>query len=288
MVPFRALAAAVAGLALTGLSGCEGSGEPKRGSATDAQADATALVGRFMQVRQDGLPADKFLSAKAQAAYANHATGLWLHDDTLPGGPGGQYGDFTLTSAPAARGDAWQVEVRTQIQWVGNAAPSEMVEVFTVRSGIVADARRTDDPADDGLPSVVAAMREKIYEAAVMHDYESLRSLVDPVTFSYSFGEEGDPIGYWRRQEQAEVPLLGDVLPTILHTRFGKHEDIYMWPSAASKLGSDWTEADVESMHQAGYSDREIRSFEKSVGGYAGWRVGIRADGTWLYFISGD
>jgi hypothetical protein len=288
MVRFRALAAAVAGLALTGLSGCGDSGEPNGGSATDGQMDVTAAVGRFMQARQDGLPADKFLSAEVRAAYADHATGLWLHDDTLPGGPGGQYRDFTFSAAPARQDDSWQVEVRTQVEWVGDAAPSEMVEVLTVRSGVVATARRTDDLADDGLPLAVAAIREKIYKAAVGHDYKSLRLLVDPATFSYSFGEEGDPIGYWRRQERDEIPLLGDVLPMILHTRFGKHEDIYVWPSAAAKESSDWTEADVESMHEAGYSDRDIRSFEKYIGGYAGWRAGIRADGTWLYFISGD
>jgi hypothetical protein len=72
------------------------------------------------------------------------------------------------------------------------------------------------------------------------------------------------------------------------HTRFGKNEDIYVWPSATAKLVLDWTEADIESMRGAGYTDADIRAFEEQIGGYAGWRAGINADGKWVYFISGD
>jgi hypothetical protein len=245
-----------------------------------------AVVKSFMKARQAGLPADEFLSADARAAYEEHASGLWLHDDTLPGGPGGEFRDFSSSVAPGV-GETWNVEVRSNVEWLGDAPPSEMVEVLTVRSGVVVNAERTDDPTDDGLPLVVAETREQIYRAAIARDYRALRSLLDPKTFSYSFGESGDPIGYWRKQEEAEVPLLGDILPVVLHTRFGQTEDIYMWPSAAAKEASEWTEADVEAMRKAGSTDEEIRLFEQH-GGYTGWRVGIRADGTWLFFISGD
>jgi hypothetical protein len=173
------------------------------------------------------------------------------------------------------------------VSWVGDAPPSEIVEVLTVRSGVVVDARRTDDLTDDGLPSAVAETRQDIYLAAVKHDYKALRSLLDPKTFSYSFGESGDPIGYWRKQEEAEVPILGDILTGVLHTRFSKTEDVFMWPSAAAKEPSEWTEADLDALRKAGSTDEEIRLFEQ-YGGYSGWRAGIRADGTWLFFVSGD
>jgi hypothetical protein len=163
-----------------------------------------------------------------------------------------------------------------------------MVEALTMESGTIIEARRTDGPGREGLPFEVAMTREDIYRAAVAHDYEALRLLVDPETFSYSFGEEGDPIGYWRRQEKNEIPILGDILSGVIHTRFGVNENIYVWPSAAAKLPAEWTEADIEAMHRAGYRDRDIKAFEEQVGGYAGWRVGIRSDGTWVYFISGD
>jgi hypothetical protein len=174
-----------------------------------------------------------------------------------------------------------------RVQWIGDARPSEMVEVLTVGRGAVLDAKRTDDAADDGLPAAVAETRQGIYHAAVRHDYKALRALLDPKKFSYSFGESGDPIGYWRRQEDAEVPIVGDILPGVLHARFGRNEDVFMWPSAAAKESSEWTEADFEGMRKAGVTDEEIRLFEQH-GGYTGWRAGIRADGSWLFFVAGD
>jgi hypothetical protein len=244
-----------------------------------------------MKARQAGLPADEFLTAEARAAYEEHATGLWLYDDSLPGGPGGEYERFSIKE-PGAEDPARRVMVRIHVSWIGDAEPTEIVEALTVGAGpagelVVLDATRTDDLTDDGLPSAVADTRQAIYRGAVTHDYKALRSLLDPASFSYSFGESGDPIGYWREQEEAEVPLLGDILPVVLHTRFGKTDDIYMWPSAAAKEASEWTEEDLEGMRQAGSTDEDIRSYEQ-YGGYTGWRAGIRADGTWLFFIAGD
>jgi hypothetical protein len=257
------------------------------------EGDVGRFVESFMKERLAGRVVDEFLSTEAAAQYKEHATGLWLHDDTYPGGPGGEYRDFAVeTPDPNELGR--QVEVRIRVDWVGDATPEEIVELLTVGDGpegelLVLEAERGDDPADDGLPFVVAKKRYDIFMAAVRHDYKALRSLLDPETFSYSFGEEGDPIGYWREQEEVgEVPILGDTLPVVLHTRFGLNEGTFVWPSAAAKLPSDWTEEDIEGMRDAGYTDRDIRAFEEQVGGYAGWRVGIRADGTWLYFISGD
>jgi hypothetical protein len=255
-------------------------------TANDA-SEVVRFVERFMKARQAGLPADEFLSGEAQTAYERHATGLWLYDDTLPGGPGGEYQRFSIAAGREGGQRSWTLEVRIQVRWVGDAPPSEMVEVLTVRPGVVVDARRTDDLTDDGLPSAVAETRQAIYRAAVTHNYKALRSLLDPETFSYSFGESGDPIGYWRKQEEAEVPLVGDILPGVLHTRYGRIEDLYVWPSAAAKEPSAWTEEDLESMRKAGSTDEEIRLFEQ-YGGYTGWRAGIRADGVWLSFVAGD
>jgi hypothetical protein len=247
-----------------------------------------------MRVRQQGLPADEFLSPQARSEFEGHARGgLWLHDDTLPGGPGGEYRDFSIDGARKLSWGGWHVFVEIEVAWDGDVPPSDIGERLTIGIGageklLVLEARRIGDWVDNHLPTEVAMTRERIYRAAIAQDYEALAALVDPQTFNYSLGEEGDPVGYWRRQEKAEIPVLGDVLPTILHTRFGMKDDIYVWPSATSKLPSEWTEADIESMREAGYTDRDIRAFEEQIGGYAGWRVGIRADGTWLYFISGD
>jgi hypothetical protein len=272
-----ALALAVA------LVGCSGDAADEAAPTTSTD-DVAGLVTDFMKARQAGLPADEFLVDSALAAYEGHDAGLWLYDDSLPGGPGGQFDRF---SVEGAEGSSQSVVVRIHVVWNGDAEPGDMVEALTVESGKIVEVRRTDGPGRDGLPFEVAMKREDIYRAAVAHDYEALRLLVDHEEFSYSFGKGGDPIGYWRRQEKSEIPILGDILSGVIHTRFGVNEGIYVWPSAAAKLPSDWIEADVQAMHQAGYTDDDIDSF-KQFGGYTGWRVGIRADGTWLYFISGD
>jgi hypothetical protein len=286
--------------ALVSLIGCGGDDaaeQPGTGAdtiKTTVGAEVASFVERFMKERLAGNVVDELLSTKAAAQYKEHATGLWLHDDTYPGGPGAEYRDFAIETSPVATELGLQAEVRIRVDWVGDAAPEEIVELITVGDGpegelVVLEAERGDDPANDGLPFAVAKKRYDIFMAAVRHDYKALRSLLDSETFSYSFGEEGDPIGYWREQEEVgHVPILGDTLPVVLHTRFGLNEGTFVWPSAAAKLPSDWTEEDIEGMREAGYRDRDIRAFEEQVGGYAGWRVGIRADGMWLYFISGD
>jgi hypothetical protein len=281
----RLLATLAFTIVLVLLAAC--GGDKSANQTPNEASDVIRFVERFMKARQAGLPADEFLSGEAQRAYERHATGLWLYDDTLPGGPGGEYQRFSIAAGREGGQQSWTMEVHIRVGWLGDARPSEMVEVLTVRSGVVVDARRTDDLTDDGLPLAVAQKRAGIYKAAVSHDYETLEALLDPATFSYSFGESGDPIGYWRKQEEAEIPLVGDILPGALHSRFGKTEDIFVWPSAAGKEATEWTEEDLEGMRKAGSTDEDIRSFEQ-YGGYTGWRAGIRADGTWLFFIAGD
>jgi hypothetical protein len=155
-------------------------------------------------------------------------------------------------------------------------------------SGEKQDATTTP-PAATGptLPPAVAKKRDAIVAAAKSFDYTRLRTLLDPAHFSYSFGESGNPIGYWRRLEhEGEVPILGDYLPTILGAPHGRQGDIYVWPAAYAKKPSEWTAEDRRWL-KTFYSQKEIRGFEQA-GSYLGWRVGIRKDGTWLFFVAGD
>jgi hypothetical protein len=266
----------------------------------EGEGEVEAFIDRFMKARRAGLSADEFLSADAQAAYEEHATGLWLYDDTLPAGPGGEYRESSIVELREFSVEGftgWQAFVHIRVAWVGDAPPDEIIEIISIGPGpngagdeaalVVLEAKRGDDPADDGLPLAVAAAREAIFHAAGQRDYGRLRSLLDPDSFSYSFGEKGNPIGYWREQEKGELPILGDILPGVLHTRFGRNDDVFVWPAAAAKEASAWTEADLDSMRKLGYTEDDIRSFEQ-YGGYTGWRAGIRADGTWLFFIAGD
>ena len=145
----------------------------------------------------------------------------------------------------------------------------------------------TTSPTEDALPGPVAEKHEAIVDAAHALDYEELETLLDPKTFTYSFGASGDPIGYWRQlEEQGEVPILGDHLPVVLAMPWAKQGPLYVWPSAHAKKPAQWTEEDRKALEQL-YTEEEIRRFEQA-GSYLGWRAGIRKDGTWLFFVAGD
>jgi hypothetical protein len=156
----------------------------------------------------------------------------------------------------------------------GNDEPSSGTSPSTIR-------------AEEALPAPVEKKRQAIAGAAQGLDYDRLETLLDPKTFSYSFAEMGDPSGYWRRlEEEAEVPVLGDRLPTVLSGPWATQGDIYVWPSVHGKPPSEWTPEERRWLRNL-YTEREIRSFERA-GHYLGWRAAIRKDGTWLYFIEGD
>ncbi len=67
---------------------------------------------------------------------------------------------------------------------------------------------------------------------------------------------------------------------------WAKQGPLYVWPSAHAKKPAQWTEEDRKALEQL-YTEEEIRKFEQA-GSYLGWRVGIRKDGTWLFFVAGD
>jgi hypothetical protein len=145
----------------------------------------------------------------------------------------------------------------------------------------------TTAPAKDQLPGPVAEKKEAIVDAAHALDYDGLEALVDTTNFTYSFGESGHPARYWRRmEEEAEVPILGDFLPTVLAMPWAKLGPVYVWPSVHAKKPSRWTEQERKALEQL-YTEKEIRRFERA-GSYLGWRAGIGEDGTWLFFVAGD
>jgi hypothetical protein len=155
---------------------------------------------------------------------------------------------------------------------------------------IVAACGESDEPRSQKqeLPTIVAEKRDAIVDAAHAMDYDRLASLLDPAKFSYSFGESGNPIGYWRRLErESHVPVIGDYLPVLLGGPFGRRGNIYVWPSVYGKKPARWTPAERRWLRNNFYDEGQIRAFERA-GDYLGYRVGIREDGTWLFFVAGD
>jgi hypothetical protein len=144
----------------------------------------------------------------------------------------------------------------------------------------------TPNAATDGLPVPVAEKRATILRAGEAMDYDTLAASLDPATFSYSFGDSGDPIGAWRQQEGEGQSIVGDILPALLRMPYGVHNGIYMWPRMASYGPEMWNDEDRAAIAVL-YNAEDLALFEEA-GSYIGYRIGIEADGTWIYFVAGD
>lgn len=142
------------------------------------------------------------------------------------------------------------------------------------------------------LPTEAATLRTAIYEAARACDWAALAGLLDPTTFSYSFGDSGDPIAYWQRAEFLHYePML--YVAGMLQRPFGVVSNgapIYVWPSAQAY--ASWAEVpqtERDALRPL-YGDLDFGFFEE-FGGYLGYRVGITLEdggAHWLYAIAGD
>ena len=146
-----------------------------------------------------------------------------------------------------------------------------------------------------GLPEPVRGMRDRIVRAAVACDFQALEALalVTGGEFTYSFGAEGDPGGYWRREEEGQGPAPLRFLVGVLNRPYQRvqhaHRDEvrYVWPSA---FGYDSWDAvppeDKESLRPL-YTEDDFESFAR-FGGYVGYRVGMTPEGEWEFFVAGD
>ncbi len=143
------------------------------------------------------------------------------------------------------------------------------------------------------LPAPVAELRYQVYEAVRGCYWDQLPGLMEVGGFSYSFGEEDDPIGYWQRMEFLHYqPML--YIADMLQRPFGRVESeisqLYVWPSAHAYTSWDAVpEAEKEALRPL-YGDLDFGFFEE-FGGYLGYRIGITLDGDraqWIYAITGD
>jgi hypothetical protein len=156
-----------------------------------------------------------------------------------------------------------------------------------------AEALGSELEGQPDLPAAVADLRTHVYEAARACDWEALSRLLDPATFSYSFGESGDPVGFWQREEFLHYqPMLyiAGMLARPFGTVPGDVVTIYAWPSAQAYASwTDVPQVDKEALRPL-YGDGDFASFAE-FGGYLGYRVGFSWDGTraiWIYAITGD
>jgi hypothetical protein len=146
---------------------------------------------------------------------------------------------------------------------------------------------------EQDLPAVVAEVRQRIFEAALACDYETLEeiALEKGEGFTYSYGGDASAAQFWRDREEAGAeepgpkPMLA--LVTILTMPFTRNESgSYAWPTAYNESPTDeaW-----QALVDAGlYTQEQIDSMKSGGTGYLGYRTAITADGDWQFFVAGD
>jgi hypothetical protein len=179
---------------------------------------------------------------------------------------------------------------------VADTTPAQASSIPEVATTVPSGGSTTDCSAagatpplpQQGLPAPVAALRDQIGAAAARCDIVALESLAGPDLVT-SFGG-GGPERFAEAESSGE-PLL-DILVGILDTPYARQalddgSEMYVWPSAfAYQTWQEIPPADLEALLGV-YTQSELDELS-GFGSYAGWRVGITANGDWQFFVAGD
>lgn len=137
------------------------------------------------------------------------------------------------------------------------------------------------------MPAEVAALRDLLADAALRCDEQLLFTAIEESgLFSYSFGDQGDAIGFWWELEAAgDEPYrrIVDVLSTTPALADGG--EVWVWPGLTT--GREETRTPELLAELDGWAD-EADLGDMDGAGYLGWRIGISTDGEWRFFVRGD
>lgn len=148
---------------------------------------------------------------------------------------------------------------------------------------------------DDGaLPNAVLKTRNALLLAARTGDLESLRPILEAnkVKPIVSFGTEQDPIAYWKDSsiDGTGRDILAEMIKIFssgfVYINPGTAESMYIWPyHFVYPLDRLSAEQEVELYLLI---PPEYREDMEAAGGYIGFRAGIDADGSLVFFVAGD
>ena len=145
------------------------------------------------------------------------------------------------------------------------------------------------------LPEPVRRMRQLILEAAKKGDIEGLRPLIglgESATNLSIGGVDGDPIAYLKEtsgdDEGYEIlAILIEVLEAgFVQMDAGTEEELFVWPYFFAWPLEGLNKAqNVELFRILTAGDVQDSN---EFGGYIFYRVGIKPDGSWSFFVAGD
>lgn len=166
----------------------------------------------------------------------------------------------------------------------GAPSPSSSAPVSTEPAATCSAAGHRPRPPAGELPEPVARTRTAIRDAASACDLDRLAAIGDP---KVSFGDDTDAAAFWRHAEQAGDEPLHHLVTLLELPPARTAEGRYVWPAAFARESWAATPPRERDELRALYDDDDLAGFA-DFGAYLGWRVGIEANGTWSFFVSGD
>lgn len=140
------------------------------------------------------------------------------------------------------------------------------------------------------LPAPVTETWVGIHGAVELGDSEELRPFLDKKVFlsDYGFGnDQPDPIERWKAMGPKPLETMGAILrmPHAVHET--NEGTLYQWP----RFDPDSTGEDIKPAERKAFltfmTEVELANAFIPEYGYTGPRLGILADGTWWFFLSG-
>jgi hypothetical protein len=141
--------------------------------------------------------------------------------------------------------------------------------------------------APTGLPAPVLKTWQEIVDAAAACDFDALEAIGHETTTSF-----GDPQGIsnlrtWEQQGHGELGVLLEVLGTTPGLGTDPTVKVYGWPAVSVR--DSWQPLTAQERAELGtFESPDAVAAHDRDRMYYGMRVGIRDDGTWSYFVSGD
>jgi hypothetical protein len=153
-----------------------------------------------------------------------------------------------------------------------------------------ASATTTPAATVPDVPAPVADTWQVILDATESGEYEQLRSVLEKKVFlsDYGFGKnQPDPIERWKGLGPKPLEIMGVLLRMPHAVKETNEGTLYQWP----RFDPDSKAEDIEPAEREAFltimiEDELVNAFIPEYG-YTGPRLGILADGTWWFFLSG-
>jgi hypothetical protein len=175
----------------------------------------------------------------------------------------------------------------TVVVWVPDAVGMSLGTIaIPVSTPVSAEPPTSPAPTSanvEGLPPVVAATAQRIHQAALARDFDTLASLMDPNIFVYNLDDGSDPIPAWRNAPEIldTIALVLELPPIAIDVEgVGR---FYVWPYLAQTDLANPTAEQVRDLERLGLSVEDIQV----AGQYLGPRLAIDATGLWRNFVVG-